>query len=515
MMKRRFFCFFIAIVMTCSLIVMNQVNNSQAASRVYNKLESLKSEYPSGRFWNHKVTSSSNTADALAKNNNESYADSVTTSRCFSHNMSYAPLQGYDCNYFDGGVQCDGFAKRIFNRVFDQRVSQLGKRTDTANLRVGDFVRFKFRHSAIVYSINGDAIRVVECNPSGYGAHGNCEIRWNGSEKNYDKANISYFTRASNYDSINNNNPDTTKPVISNVKISNITSSSYTVSCTATDNVGIDRVQFPTWTGFSGQDDLASSWWTNTSVRGSKNGNTYSFTVHISAHNNETGRYYTYIYAYDKAGNYQVYHCPTLKLYYYSIAPVTLPKAPSKSTLSVHAGTSYEPTRFIWTLTKYTVPCDLRIYQGKNLYKYEHNIRRTHYSITLPEGRYSAWICSGNFGHEHNSNLVHFTVVKGVPKPKPVVPKKVSPQTYKINSVVWRFAKGKKKSISTKWKSVTNAKYEVWYKLTGKKKWSKKRCSKTAYTIKHLKKKKKYRVKIRAYNKSSSAFSSTKTVKTK
>lgn len=158
---------------------------------------------------------------------------------------------------------------------------------------------------------------------------------------------------------------------------------------------------------------------------------------------------------------------------------------------------------------------DLCIYLGKNLYKYEHNIRGFYYSITLPEGRYSACICRGNFEFGQKTNWVNFTVVKGVPKPKPVVPKIVSPQTYTINSVVWRFAKGKKKSISTRWNSVTNAKYEVWYKLTGKKKWSKKRCSKTAYTIKHLKKKKKYQIKIRAYNNSSSAFSTTKTVKTK
>ena len=506
MMKRRFFSLLVTIAMTCSLIIMNQVNTSHAASGVYNKLVSLQSAYPSGKFWNHKVTSSSNTGDALAKNKNESLADSVTSTACHSHNMSNVPTGKYDCNYFDGGMQCDGFAKRIFYRVFGQRVTALGNRTDTANLRVGDFVRFNFGHSAIVYSISGNTLHVVECNLSRYGAHRNCEIRWNGSENNYSKANISYFRRASNYDSINNT--DTTKPVISNVKISNITSSSYTITCTATDNVGIDRVQFPTWTGNKGQDDLASSWWTNTSVRGSKNGNTYSFTVNISAHNYERGNYYTHIYAYDKAGNSQAYCCPI----------VTLHEPPTKSTLSVKAGTSYDATRFNWTASKNTGHYDLRIYSGNTLYKYEHHIKNTSYAITLPVGQYSAFICSVNFEHGENfttGNWVNFTVVKGVPKPKPVVPKKVSPQTYTINSVVWRFAKGKKKSISTRWNSVTNAKYEVWYRLKGKKKWSKKRCSKTAYTIKNLKKKKKYQVKIRAYNNSSSAFSSTKTVKTK
>lgn len=97
---------------------------------------------------------------------------------------------------------------------------------------------------------------------------------------------------------------DNTKPVISDVKISNLTSEGYTVTCTATDNYKIDRVQFPTWTAANEQDDLLKDWVTNVKCRGTKNGNTYSFTVRRSDHNGEYGVYKTHIYAYDKAGNY-------------------------------------------------------------------------------------------------------------------------------------------------------------------------------------------------------------------
>ena len=95
---------------------------------------------------------------------------------------------------------------------------------------------------------------------------------------------------------------DTTKPVISNVKVTHSTTG-YTVSCTVTDNAGVDRVQFPTWTQAGGQDDIIADWETNTKARGTKSGNTYTYTVKASDHNSETGKYNTHIYAYDKAGN--------------------------------------------------------------------------------------------------------------------------------------------------------------------------------------------------------------------
>ena len=53
--------------------------------------------------------------------------------------------------------------------------------------------------------------------------------------------------------------PDTSRPVISDVKITDVDGTGYTVSCKVTDNVNIDRVQFPTWTSNNGQDDLKNN----------------------------------------------------------------------------------------------------------------------------------------------------------------------------------------------------------------------------------------------------------------
>lgn len=96
---------------------------------------------------------------------------------------------------------------------------------------------------------------------------------------------------------------DSQKPVISDVQISNVTSDGYTVSCRATDNVGVTRVQFPTWTSLNGQDDIIGNWPTNPASTGSRSGDMWTYQVRISDHNGERAVYNTHIYAYDAAGN--------------------------------------------------------------------------------------------------------------------------------------------------------------------------------------------------------------------
>ena len=91
---------------------------------------------------------------------------------------------------------------------------------------------------------------------------------------------------------------DTVPPVISNVVVTNLSSAGYNVSCTVTDNVGVTRVAFPTWTDQNGQDDLV---WFD----GTISGNTATVWIDVRNHNNEVGcTYTTHIYAYDAAGNY-------------------------------------------------------------------------------------------------------------------------------------------------------------------------------------------------------------------
>lgn len=94
---------------------------------------------------------------------------------------------------------------------------------------------------------------------------------------------------------------DDEQPVISDIKVTDVTFSGYTVTCTVTDNHLVEKVAFPTWTLLNGQDDLAADFM-NTQL-GTRNGNTFTFRVKANAHNNEAGVYVTHIYAVDKKGN--------------------------------------------------------------------------------------------------------------------------------------------------------------------------------------------------------------------
>lgn len=98
---------------------------------------------------------------------------------------------------------------------------------------------------------------------------------------------------------------DKTGPVIKDISVSNISTSGYTVTCRVTDDVAVSRVQFPTWTSFNGQDDLASEWTTNPACSGTLSSDgTMTFRVKRSEHGGEYGTYYTHIYAYDTSGNF-------------------------------------------------------------------------------------------------------------------------------------------------------------------------------------------------------------------
>ncbi|MBQ3417181.1 MAG: GBS Bsp-like repeat-containing protein [Ruminococcus sp.] len=105
-----------------------------------------------------------------------------------------------------------------------------------------------------------------------------------------------------------------TGPTVSNVNVSNISSAGYTITCNVSADVGVSRVQFPTWTEKDGQDDLASEWWTNTKVKGTINGNTVTFRVNTSEHNREVGKYITHLYAYDLFGTATKVVVPTVEV---------------------------------------------------------------------------------------------------------------------------------------------------------------------------------------------------------
>lgn len=92
---------------------------------------------------------------------------------------------------------------------------------------------------------------------------------------------------------------DTEKPVVRNARITDVTKDGYTVICDVSDNVGVTRVTFPTWTDADWQDDIV---WKDGTI---SNG-TATFRVNISDHGNQYGKYLTYVYASDAAGNVSV-----------------------------------------------------------------------------------------------------------------------------------------------------------------------------------------------------------------
>ena len=64
---------------------------------------------------------------------------------------------------------------------------------------------------------------------------------------------------------------------------------------------GFTQVAFPTWTAYNGQDDL--TWNSVTSTVTDQSGTFYYQNIYKSAHNNETGEYYTHVYVYPTGGS--------------------------------------------------------------------------------------------------------------------------------------------------------------------------------------------------------------------
>lgn len=91
-------------------------------------------------------------------------------------------------------------------------------------------------------------------------------------------------------------NSDKESPVISDVEIRDVNSKGYTVVCKVRDNQAVDKVQFQSWEAYKGMDDLVKA-------DGKREGDLFKCSVKVSEHKKRLGKYQTYIYAYDQAGN--------------------------------------------------------------------------------------------------------------------------------------------------------------------------------------------------------------------
>lgn len=166
------------------------------------KLNQMLAQFPAGKYWNHYVTSPGDTVDAKGWFSWD-YMDCLTDHSCTVHGAS-GTTGYYDCNCFDGAIQCYGFANRILYGVFGQLcISELTRRTDIQNIRPGDHIRFiswgDTGHSAIVWDRNGDTLTLYECN---YSTTNLCIIS-QGRTVSLSNSGIVGFYQATNWDSVN------------------------------------------------------------------------------------------------------------------------------------------------------------------------------------------------------------------------------------------------------------------------------------------------------------------------
>ncbi len=186
----------------CSVIFLMTFTTIVSASGVVERLNELRTVYPAGKYWNHYVSTESEAGNALqSKGDSKTFADSISDYPCAHHGGGWSNSKyvgSYDCNYYHG-FQCNGFARRVFYKVFGQDIgSASANRTDFENIKPGDFVHMTSSdpngHYAIVLSKNGDTITIAEANHLK-----NCQIWW---DREINISRLKYFKRASNYDEV-------------------------------------------------------------------------------------------------------------------------------------------------------------------------------------------------------------------------------------------------------------------------------------------------------------------------
>ena len=157
----------LSLVLTVVMIVVLVPTSANAASTFDQRVSDLRKKFPNNAYWNHAVYNDSQRADVLLANWDNSYGDYTTSTPCATHNGQ--PGYGQcDCNVFDGGMQCWGFANRIFYGIFGVYASNVSQRWDTQNVQKGDWIRLENEnHSAVVLSRNGDYLTIVEGNRDG------------------------------------------------------------------------------------------------------------------------------------------------------------------------------------------------------------------------------------------------------------------------------------------------------------------------------------------------------------
>ena len=262
----------------------------------------LERKFPNGAYWNHAVQSGhrySNYNDVGSCNNPDGY----TWTPCNTHKGSVG-VGGYDCNSFGGGMQCNGFARKLAYDLYGSMHSSWG-RGNINTLKRGDVIHYKaadtdpgYGHWVMVIGRSGTTVTLGEANRDG-----RCKISWG---RTLNLATVtSYEIYSAPYEAAFDV-ADTQAPTLSNVRITDVNADGYTVVCDVSDNVGVSKIEFPSWNIDIHQGEDAN--W----IAGSVSGNTATARIPLSALKSGViqGNYLTDIYAWDAAGNRSSIRCP-------------------------------------------------------------------------------------------------------------------------------------------------------------------------------------------------------------
>ena len=164
-------------------------------------LAQLQQKFPNGDYWNHYVNKKEEASDYLKKEGvkDEKFADYVSQNGCSYHVSKdlQAFVGHYDCNYFDGGVQCCGFARRLAYLAYGTgtRASSWTTTSVISQVKSGDVVKWKTGtnswHWVFVTSVSGSTITVGECNV--YNTD-DCRIRWGQSYDLNSKSSVVVYS---------------------------------------------------------------------------------------------------------------------------------------------------------------------------------------------------------------------------------------------------------------------------------------------------------------------------------
>lgn len=159
------------------------------------KIAALKSQFPTGRYWNHKKTNCIGVGFYEVDPDND--PEKTTTGRCTGHSGG---ASDYMCNQFavsyrSNGypifqvhVRCGGFAQMMAYKYTGQYISGSTLQTDLSKLKAGDILVLT-GHNAFVYAVSGNTIYTAEGNYGGGADHESCRIQWTTRSKT--DANVS------------------------------------------------------------------------------------------------------------------------------------------------------------------------------------------------------------------------------------------------------------------------------------------------------------------------------------